>query len=87
MEVSGQSTQVLDQKFFHVTGISLVLGTLVAGAITLWLANDMGKTQARFLLNTTDSSHTTLPTAERFTGRIAEVNARLQFERMVSNSQ
>jgi hypothetical protein len=87
MDVSGQSTQVLDQRFFHITGLALVLGTLVAGAITLWLANDLGKTQARLLLGTTYGSHTTLPTTERPTGQIAEVSARLQFEQVVSNSQ
>ena len=55
MDVSGQSTQTLDQRFFHITGLVLVLGTLVAGAITLWLANDMGETQARFLISATEN--------------------------------
>ena len=87
MDVSGQSTQTLDQRFFHITGLVLVLGTLVAGAITLWLANDMGETQARFLISATENSHTTLPTTEKFADQIAEASARLQFERLVSNSQ
>jgi hypothetical protein len=87
MDVSGQSTQVLDQRFFHITGLALVLGTLVAGVITLWLANDMGKTQARLLFGTTYGSRTSLPTTERPIRQIAEVSARLQFEQVVSNSQ
>lgn len=87
MDVSGQSTQTLDQRFFHITGLVLVFGTLVAGAITLWLANGMGETQARFLISTTENSHTTLPTTEMFADQIAEASARLQFERLVSNSQ
>ena len=45
MDATSQPEQALDQRFFHVTGLVIVLATLMAGAITLTLANQMAEAQ------------------------------------------
>ena len=40
MQLSRPPDEVLDNRFFHVTGIVMVVATLLAGAIILRLAND-----------------------------------------------
>ena len=45
MDATSQPEQALDQRFFHVTGLVIVLATLMAGAITLTLTNQMAEAQ------------------------------------------
>jgi hypothetical protein len=41
MELPSPPANVLDKRFFQVTGIVMVLVTLVAGSITVWLASEV----------------------------------------------
>jgi hypothetical protein len=41
MELPSPPTNVLDKRFFQVTGIVMVVITLAAGSITIWLASEM----------------------------------------------
>ena len=45
MDATSQPEQVLDQRFFHVTGLVIVLATLIAGAITLTLTSQVAEAQ------------------------------------------
>jgi hypothetical protein len=87
MRHSSQPEQVLDQRFFHITGLAMVLGTMVAGAIMLWLANDIGMTKPPLLIiGSRDSQATSLGEPVRFSGPVTEANSRVYSNEMVSNS-
>ena len=51
MDLTKQSDQTLDQRFFQLTGLVMVLGTLLAGTIMVWLANDMEKSATIVISN------------------------------------
>ena len=88
MEISSQPEQVLDQRFFHITGIAMVLGTLVAGAIMVCLASDTGVTTTPVLIiGSSDNQASALGKTGRITGPVTEVNFRVHLNDMVSNSQ
>ena len=88
MELSSQPEPVLDQRFFHVTGVVMVLGTLMAGAIMLWLANDVGVTETPHLVTASrDSQATAFGEPLSIAGPITEVNFRVHPNEMVSNSR
>ena len=78
MELSSQPEPILDQRFFHITGIAMVFGTLVAGAIMVWLANDNRMTQAPALI-------TALPEPVTFAGPVNETDFRIHSNEMASS--
>jgi hypothetical protein len=74
MGLSSQPDQVLDQRFFHITGLAMVLGTLVAGAITVWLANDIRPTEIPVLITDNIARQTSaLKKPEKFPDPITEL--------------
>ena len=86
MELSSQPAPVLDQRFFQLTGIAMVFGTLVAGAIMVWLANDIRMTENSVLITANVVSQTTtLQEPVTFAGPVNEVNFRVHSNEMVSN--
>ena len=40
LQQSSQPDTTIERRFFHATGIVMVLGTIVSGAIMLWLATN-----------------------------------------------
>jgi hypothetical protein len=86
MELSNQPAPVLDQRFFHITGIAMVVATLVAGAIMVWLANDVGTTEKPVLITANVVSPTTaLQEPVTFAAPVNEVNFRINSNEMVSS--
>ena len=86
MELSSQPEPVLDQRFFHITGITMVFGTLVACVIMVWLANDIRMTQAPALITTNVVSLTTaLPEPVTFAGPVNEIDFRIHSNEMASS--
>jgi hypothetical protein len=78
MEFSNPPAKVLDKRFFQVTGIVMVLATLLAGTITLWLANDVATIESPGTINLPP---TLLQTSERLVGESAVVNVSLEIDR------
>ena len=82
MAFPSQRHQILDQRFFQLTGLVLVMGTLMAGTIMLLLANDMGKKEMLIVATSaTETQPTPLLAAEEFGGQTAEVNISFKLER------
>ena len=83
---SSQPKQVLDQRFFHITFIAMVLGTLVAGAITVWLANDFRvETTPVAITSNIDSQTAASQIPETFAGPVNEANFTVHSNEMVSS--
>lgn len=53
MSLSSQPAEALDHRFFRNTGLVLVMGTLMAGAITLTLAMNMAETETTKIIAST----------------------------------
>lgn len=88
MELPSQPEQVLDQNFFYLTGIAMVMGTLAAGAIMVWLANDIGVQQTSALtVGSSDNQASASGEPTRLAGPITEVNFTVHSHDMVSKSQ
>jgi hypothetical protein len=88
MGLSSQPEQVLDQRFFHMTGLAMVLGTLVAGAITVWLATDTGMAPTGITRNIGKGNPTERSQKHQiFVVPVSEVNFRVRSNEMVFNSR
>jgi hypothetical protein len=86
MGLSNKPEHVLDQKFFHMTGLAMVLGTLLAGAITVWLAHDTGRSVPTLVITRNIENRTGVSQKPNtFNGLISEVNFRIY--EMVSNAR
>ena len=88
MGLPSQPEQVLDKRFFHITGVAMVLATLVAGAITVWLANDIRMSHTSLIIARGMGNQTSaLQKPQTFAGPVNEVNFRINSNEMVSNSR
>jgi hypothetical protein len=90
MGLTSQPEQVLDQRFFHMTGLAMVLGTVVAGAITIWLANDRMSQPSLHTLHITKVSGrptSALQEPPTIAGAVAELPFSIHANEMVSNSR
>lgn len=83
MDLTKQSGQTLDHRFFQLTGLVMVLGTLMAGTIMLWLANDMEK-PSNIVISTMNFEPTPLQAPESAAAsRVGQPNASLSLNEMV----
>ena len=78
-----QPDQVLDYRFFRATGFAMVLGTLMACAITLTLAFNMADLQSeQILAHTTAIDVSASMKTEETGGQIREVALDMNLERI-----
>ena len=74
MTVPPQPEQCLDHRFFQATGLVMILGTLMAGVITLFIAINMAETEpVKVIANKMDAGPAAFETARKLADTISDV--------------